>query len=372
MNKWIHIIKCRKKSSLWKSGLLIFTILLNILSWNSQTFSDWYIAKIMPIWIYTYSRFMNLFPISVGEILIFLGILLLIAGIIILFLGFLKSNRLKTLRRRYWNTISWIVIAVFLIQTLNCFILYHASTMEEQYAETTKEYGFEELASLREHIAGKLNSLSTRFERNSKNEIVYRGDLYKKCIESMQKLGKKYPNLSGYYPNPKRIYFSDFMSQQNLSGIYFPFTLEANYNTSMYITNIPFTICHELAHLKGYIYEDEANFIAYMACIESDDPFLQYSAYLNVINYVSKDYKNSADEKAWESRTRITELAASDLIFLTEEAWERINQNSLFHTETVATISNHVMNSSLRLNGVQDGIQSYNRVVRLLIYYYSA
>lgn len=368
MKKMLNLLNMKHKIKL---GILIVTILLNLLAWNSHTFSDWYIANIMPIWINTYSRFMNLFPISVGEKLILLAIFLILGGIIIFFLGFIKSDKLKSFRRHYWNGISWIVVFVFLIQTLNCFILYHASTLEEQYSETAIEYGFEELSSLREHIVESLNSLAPQFERDDRNEIIYNGDLYAKCIESMQKLGKKYPNLSGYYPNPKKIYFSDFMSQQYLSGIYFPFTLEANYNTSMYIANLPFTICHELAHLKGYIYEDEANFIAFMACIESDDLFLQYSGYLHVLNYVSRDFKNSADEKAWEARTLITDEAASDLVFLTDDAWDRINQASLFDTDTVETISNSLMNSSLQLNGVKDGMQSYSRVVRLLIYYYS-
>lgn len=369
MKKYLKVLNRQGKIKL---GIVIFTILLNVLSWNSPLFSDWYIAHIMPIWIHTYSRFMSLFPISVGEVLILLALFVLLAGIVIFFLGFIHSDKLKNLRRQYGNVISWILVFVFLIQTLNCFILYHASTFEEQhYSEAAKDYGFEELSSLREHIVERLNSLSTQFERNSENEIIYNGDLYTKCRESMQQLGEKYANLSGYYPTPKKIYFSDFMSQQYLSGIYFPFTLEANYNTSMYITNVPFTICHELAHVKGYIYEDEANFIAFMACIESDDPFLQYSGYLNVLNYVSSDFKNSADEQAWEARTPLTSQAASDRIFLTDDAWDRINQTSLFHTETVETISNQVMNSSLRLNGVKDGIESYSRVVRLLIYYYS-
>ena len=145
-----------KKLLIIKLSILIFTILLNILSWNSSTFSDWYIDKILPLWINTYSRFISLFPISVGEKLIILGILLLIVGIIIFLLGFFKSGRLKSLRRKYWNTLSWILIFVLLIQTLNCFILYHASTFESKYFNAKDNYGFEELANLREHIVGKL------------------------------------------------------------------------------------------------------------------------------------------------------------------------------------------------------------------------
>ncbi len=357
-----------------KLFILIFTIFLNILSWNSHVFSDWYIANILPIWINTYSRFISIFPISVGEKLIVLAIILIIAAVIIFLLGFLKSDKLKSLRRIYFNIISWIVVCVLLIQTLNCFILYHASTFESQYMNTVNNYDFEELTNLRENIVEKLNHLVTNFERNNNGEIIYDGDLdslYAECIESMQSLGEKYPNLSGYYPQPKRIYFSKFMSQQYLLGIFFPFTLEANYNTEMYITNMPYTICHELAHLKGYIYEDEANFIAFMACTGSDNLFFQYCGYLNVLNYVSNDFRSNADENAWNSRTMVKEEVARDNIFLTSETWENVNKTSIFKTETVEAVANTLLDGNLKMNGIKDGIKSYSRVVRLLLNYYA-
>lgn len=355
-----------------KLFILTITAFLNILSWNSQIFSDWYIANILPIWINTYSRFTSIFPFSIGESLIILATVLVIGSVIIFLLGFLKLGKLKFIRRNYLNVISWIVVCVLLIQTLNCFILYHASTFESQYMNSADEYGFEELKNLRENIVKKLNSLSGKFERDNSGEIIYNVDLssmYSKCIESMQKLGTRYPNLSGYYPKPKRIYFSRFMSQQYLSGIFFPFTLEANYNTEMYITNMPYTICHELAHLKGYIYEDEANYIAFMACVESDDLFFKYCGYLNVLNYVSNDFRRNADENTWNLRTVVNEEIVADNIFLTADAWERVNKTSVFKTEAVEAVTNKLLDSNLKINGVKDGIKSYSRVVRLLLCY---
>ena len=368
-----HAKTKNKISLIIKLSIILFAVFLNILSWNSSTFSDWYIANILPLWVNTYSRFTSIFPISIGEKLIILGIILLAAGIVIFFLGFFKHKTLKQLRRRYWNILSWILVFVLLIQTLNCFILYHASTFASKYIDTENqhEYGFEELYNLREHIVAKINYLSKQFKRDSNGEIIFNGDLYSECIESMERLGKKYKSLDGYYPQPKKIYFSNIMSQQYLSGIFFPFTLEANYNTDMYITNMPYTICHELAHLKGYIYEDEANFIAFMACVTSDNLFFQYSGYLNVLNYVSNDFKRNANEEEWDSRTLITEEASSDNIFLTPDAWDRVNKTSPFQTETVETFSNTFLDGNLKLNGIKDGIKSYSRVVQLLIYYYS-
>ena len=77
----------------------------------------------------------------------------------------------------------------------------------------------------------------------------------------MFSLGATYPELSGYYPQPKGLLFPAFLSVQNLSGIYSPFTIEANYNSAMVSYNLPFTICHELSHLRGFMQEEEANFI---------------------------------------------------------------------------------------------------------------
>ena len=67
---------------------------------------------------------------------------------------------------------------------------------------------------------------------------------------------------------------------QELCGVYSPFTIEANYNNSMPACTIPFSTCHELAHLGGFMEEEEANFIAYLACMESKSFDFQYSGSL--------------------------------------------------------------------------------------------
>ena len=35
--------------------------------------------------------------------------------------------------------------------------------------------------------------------------------------------------------------------------------------------NLPFTTCHELSHLRGFMQEEEANFIGFLACVNADD-----------------------------------------------------------------------------------------------------
>ncbi len=93
----------------------------------------------------------------------------------------------------------------------------------------------------------------------------------------------------------------------------------------MYITNYPATYCHELAHLHGYIYEDEANFISYLACIESGDDFMAYAGYLSVLAYVDNAYYEAIGENAQKylSNVQITEQVVEDDVFLLPETWEK-------------------------------------------------
>ena len=60
----------------------------------------------------------------------------------------------------------------------------------------------------------------------------------------------------------------------------------------------------------------------------------------------------------------------ADNVFVTDEEWERINGKALIDTETVDEISDVVVDTTLKVNGVKDGMISYNRVVKLLLLYY--
>ena len=70
-------------------------------------------------------------------------------------------------------------------------------------------------------------------------------------------MAEEFPALEGYYPQPKKLLLSEFLSYQGLTGIYSPFTVEANYNGDMTAYNIPFTTCHELSYLRGFMQEEE-------------------------------------------------------------------------------------------------------------------
>lgn len=381
-------------------SVLFFIILLNLLSWKSRDFADLYRAKVFPLWVYTYGRFTGLFPFSIGEGLIVVGVFMVILVLLFLPLSLLAITIRKARQSRgkeglvclwiqkvmkgYMIFFLWTLLFVCLLMTLNCFILYHASTFSQTYFVERKDvYTEENLVNLWNRIAQNCNQLSAEVQRDEEGRIVYPGsiledgsfgDMKEKAIENMKALGKSYPQMAGYYPKPKAMMFSDFMCQQHMQGYYFPFSLEANYNDVMYIMNKPSCMCHELAHLRGYLLEDEANFISYLACVESDDTYFQYSGYLSVMNYVAKELMNLASQEDFFDKgydiVKVLPRVQKDNLFVTSQEWERIERKAWLKTETVDKAADTFIDTTLKANGVLDGEKSYSRVVKLLLCYY--
>ena len=351
-------------------------ILLNVIAWNSTAFCDAYIAYIFPVWVNTYGRLMGLASFSVGEWMLGIGAVLA-AAVLVLWIPLClrRTGGYRRFCRIFYGTAAWIFLGVCLVMTLNCTILYHASTFSETYfEENQRTYTPDELIRVRNLVVEECNRLAEEMERDENGRILYAGDMKQEAIRCMQVLGQQYPRLGGYYPRPKPLLTSDFFSQQYICGYYFPFSMEANYNQVMYVMNLPATICHELSHLKGYIFEDEANFISYLACIGSEDPVFRYSGYLSVLYYLDNDFYDAVgrNEAQYFAQPVISPQVHEDNIFLLEEDWERINQEAIVDTETVDQVSDVLMDATLKVNGVSDGIISYDRVVELLLLYYGS
>ncbi len=379
---------------------MIGVIILNIASWKSVPFSDWYIKHIFPIWLNNYARLTSMVPISVGEIMLVLAVAITLFGICLCVYNLICKRKFKKAVRKFGIFYAWTVLIVCYVMTLNCFILYHGSSFSEKYMahaaepdtlvastsgnvivqtttysqnkEQSKAYTKKDLAALRDYIVAQCNTLADEVDHDDSGAVYYDGDLIEASRQAMKKLGEDYDQLSGFYVTPKYLTCSEFFSQQYIMGYYFPFSMEANINSVMYITNVAPTVCHELAHTKGFIYEDDANLIGFLACIRSDDPFLQYCGYLSVLDYVNKDFIESIEKNGsvYKSHIRIRDVVAEDNIFLTKENWQEVEKKAVVSTATVKKVSNTFMDTTLKLNGVEEGVLQYNNVVGLLLEYY--
>ncbi len=352
--------------------LLIFLMcIIHIIARFSTKFADFYVMKIFPAITNIFSFISGIFPFSLGEIMIIAALILIVAGIpLIVILLIVKKNSRKKISGIFLTSVLWIIAFVTVTENMNCFIMYQCTPFSKRYL-SSKEHPRNELITLYSALIDKTNELSLQVPRDKNNRFYITADINSEAKKAMKKAAKDYPQLSGYYPDAKPIMFSYFMSQTNLSGIYFPFSMESNYNNDMVRTNLPGTICHEYSHLKGVIQEDEANFISFIATTGSDNIEFQYCGYLEALEYVHNQIYKTKITEAYYLTDNISEEVRRDWFrFMPDNYWEENKKKEIIPTETVSTVSESAIDTNIKMNGREEGIDTYSYMVDLLLDYY--
>lgn len=311
--------------------LIIIILLLNIIASNSTDFASWYATNVSKIFVNTIGRISSIMPFSIFEWLV-----------IILVIGLLAI----TIKYRSITLIVRYLLVIILIFTLTTGINYHRMPLEKEMSFTHLEYNNDDLKKLCNYITDKLINL--------KADEISIEKIHSEAKIAMNKI------IPGYYPNPKPMFFSKLMTMGNLSGIFSPFTIEANYNKDMPTYNKPFSICHEFSHLAGYMSEDEANFLAYLACINSNNTYFNYSGYLTAFVYVTNAL-NSNNIDVSEYYDRLPDNIISELQ-KNNKFWQQYN--NIF-----ASITDIINDTYLKINSVSEGTGSYSMFVDLLYSY---
>ena len=348
----------------WLGALLPALIAtgLYFISGSSRAFSDWYALNLYPLWVGSVGRLFGFFPFSVNEF----GIYILIA----LGLFWLARDITRLIRRRcrphWWKRWLWTLCAfggaMWLVFMLGCGINYNRTNFAEANGMPLAGGTSEELYYLCEILTEEANQRQDAVQRDEKGIMQLTSDISAESVKAMRKLAADYPSLGGFYPQPKPVFFSEFMSHENISGMHSPFTSEAQYNRLITPYNIPHTVCHELSHLKGYMREDEANFVAFLACINSDSPEFNYSGYVLAYIYATNALYGASQEKFGKVRGKISHVIENDMVE-NSRYWDQ-------YKTVIAEVKEKMNDSYLKFNRQEDGVKSYGRIVDLMLSYY--
>lgn len=358
---------CIAGSILFAAGFILMYI-----SRISRAFAQWYSVHIYPVWVNVTGRLMGFFAFSVSEVLLYTVLLLAVLTFLRLMVRAVKKRAGKKDFLTWGCGLYVLAGALFFLYVLNCGINYHRESFSESSGIKMESYTAEELKSVCLWLTEEVNSLSAVVVRDEGGVMRLgegvmeagkdtQGPLRKEAVRAMQRLGREYPELSGFYPNPKGLLCPWILSVQQLTGIYSPFTVEANYNSGIVDYNIPFTMCHELSHLRGFMQEEEANFIAFLASSGSDDMHFQYSGYLMGWKYcMNVLYK--ADYDAWEEvRAQLSGNIEADLA-ANRDFWDQYDGR-------IAEAANKVNDTYLKANDQSEGVESYSKMVDLIVAY---
>ena len=361
------------------AALLLLLLLVFNIAGCFKPFCNFYKAHFYPVIADFWGRIFGIFPVAVGELLMYLGALLLFLALALSFL--LLFLRKKTGYKRftviYLKTVLLTAESVLLIYTLNWFIPLRSDLLEVEGA-VERSYTLEDIRNVRNEIVLRLNECAEIVERDESGRVVYY-DVDQSVFQEMQNLQEVYPLLGGYYPPMKAALCSDFLDWMDIGGYIYPYTTEVTYN--VYVTDLyyPFLLAHESAHHKGFCLENEANFIAFLACTNSTDPLIRYSGYNEIFYYIDEAYFNAlfaekdgeAAATEWEQRPQVSERVNKDR----RDTWEASEQKyeaASHPAQDLAPVAADVGDVGWSVQGEILQENGYDGVVRMVLEYYDA
>lgn len=349
----------------WLLLLLPAAFALDLAAKVSPDFAEWYAVTIYPVYARFFSAVTGVLPFSLGEFCLI--------ALVLFLLVYLARGIYRLIRRkedRFARLVRFLSVPLLIAVCIAFLCVTNYGTNHRRYSFaavsglTVRESSAKELYDLCVTLTETANALREDVQEDENGVFTRSGSLQddaRRAKTIFNALHADYPTLytAG---TPKAVVFSEVMSYLDISGIYCPFTFEANVNVHMDDVGIPFTMCHELSHLSGYMREDEANFIAFLACIRSDDADFRYSgAFIAMVNASNALY--SADYALWEQAAALRSDAVNRDIASNNAYWAR-------YDTPVAEVSNQVNDAYLKANGQENGVRSYGRMVDLLLAYY--
>ena len=346
-------------------AVAIFSAIIHVISLISVPFADFFNLRIASAFRFLLAKITGVIPFSLAEILI---ILLPIWLFLIVFFAvrLIKADKVKQIRflASLFATLSFFYSSfVFTFATA-----YRGTPLEEKLSLQREKLTADDISFALTAVTTELFKLADGMEYAESGLSVQPYDfseLNKKLNTAYKTAAGKYEFLNGFGSNVKEILLSEPMTYTHISGVYTFFTGEANVNVNYPDYVIPFTVAHEMAHQRGIAREDEANFVAFLVCLESEDNYIKYSAYFNIFEYLFSSLCRADIEKA---------RAFADT--LPGGIKGEINGYSAFfekYSDNVAAdISDKINDAYLITQGQTAGVRSYGLVTELAVAYYKA
>lgn len=345
------------------ASIIIFTFLANIT------------AGLFPVFVENvYSRYISRYsmgilsmvtgiaPFSVAEIVIVCIILSVVAFIACVIIKVIKKKELTGFLKNAAYITALVVSIMYFIYTSFWSINYHRMSIAASAGLDVNSATFSDLVSLAKHTVKKAALIRNEMSENSDGIAVLKYSISDTLANACEgfKLSPIPLNMFGIsWVRPKKVVLSKLMSVFGIEGFFFPYTGEPNINTDIPSFMIPFAACHETAHLLGYAREEEANYIAFIACRNNPDTDYRYSGRLNELIYILNAIYEIDEEKWSEIRGNLPPPMHRDLV--------SINNYWVSYDSVLQDVSEAVNDVYLRSNFQTEGIYSYGLVVDLLL-----
>lgn len=366
MRKFLH--KAREYVPIGAMIMIVFTVItlvLHILIVNIQEFADFFNYYLGSPARAFMAYLTGWIPFSLAEALI---LSIPIWFTVLILLGVRSAKRGKKKMCAYLSFVLCVLLFV-----LNSFVWtfgsgFHMTPVEEKLGLDREKISAQELYDTAIWIIDNINESSEDvvYDVNGSSVLTDSYDeLSDKLYDAYDTVIDKYENLkmNNFRSKLKPIILSEPFTYTHISGVYSFMTGESNINVNYPDYIIASTSAHEFAHQRGIAKEDEASFIAFLVCINSDDSFIRYSGYLDVYQSVMKALKSADKDLYKEAHSRLCSSAKKDLS----------NYSKMFDKyrySTASEVSGSINDSYLQANGQKEGTKAYDMVTDLTVAYY--
>ena len=236
-------------------------------------------------WTRGFSRFIGLvsskvtgwIPFSLTEISFVLLALGLIALLVIAIIELKRKKWIASIHRAL--EIAGILLLSFNLYSVSCEFAYNRQEMPLPYYENEVERT--EHVDIYNYFANDVNYCISQLEFKESGEVKSNMSLsaLAKEVKKAYNIIKGNDYFAVHTGGVKPMISSFIYREFQITGVTYSPLGEANINILNTETNLPLTVAHELAHTKGVMREDDANKLAFYICLNSEHPYLRYSAY---------------------------------------------------------------------------------------------
>ena len=295
-------------------------------------------------------------------------LLILLAAVFIV--SILKMIRDK---KPFLQWLSWVVLIVSLImaESVNGWMLNHyAPSLSSQISLNAEQYSREQLIEACDYYLQKAAEYAPMISRDDSGSAA-KPDFYEtaqKAGNSYAVIAEEYPVFAGSFrPVKKLSVVGEYLMYNGIVGMFMPLTGEAGVPASVPRVPLGFVMCHEAAHRLGIASEQEANFAAFMACINSEDPYFLYSGYYNAFSYVYSSLNKTDSEAAAGLYAKYPDDEGVRLLLQDRQETREYYRK---YESSLQDISDDINDRYLKTFSQESGIQSYGEVTDYLIAYY--
>ena len=369
------------KKATWRTYLLVLLLDLlalaaNQLAIHSSTFANAYSHYVYRVLSLGIGSVMGLLPFSVVELLLYATILFVLFDFVKQLRRAVRAAVARPLRH-FLGHLFLILSTLLVLYVFLCGINYHRTSFSEEAGLSVTidahgtVYDEADLIALCDYLVTEINDTEAQLDvpcigqtsETPKPSAAWLWHAGRTGQRAMEKLGQRYHRLSGHYPYPKPILNTWILSVQQTTGVYSPFTVEANYNRDIAYYDIPFTICHELSHLRGYMQEEEANFIGVLATIGADDLYFNYSGYVSAWVYAGNALARIDSTAFATLYARINTRTRQDMLY-NNAYWKQFEGKP-------AEAHEQLNDAYLKMQGQATGVRSYGHVTDLMLEYFA-